>query len=474
MPIPYLTRSRLIAVISAGGVLLFVLLVLVWNFFTQPTIAPKLRLTLNVWGIFQDKDILDYFAKAYHEANPNVTVKYRNFGSAEFADYEPQILNTLAAGDGPDIFFINNTWLPRYLSALTPAPPSELAADDIREDFVDAVGADFVVDGKVYGAPLSLDALALFWNREMFNTAGIAGPPATWLEFVDNVARLRIINPDSSIGRAGAALGTAENIHRSTDVLSLLMIQNGCPMVDPVRGRARFTDTSNDGTVYPCAKALDFYTSFAKPGDKHYTWNRRLNYSLDAFYKQSEGNVAMIFDYAYSVAGIQKKAPYLDFGVAPLPQISVEPGAAKINYANYWAPVVAKRTIERFDDAYKRRGGDGCAAADNKTLVPAGPCWYAWDFIKFMLRRDNAQYYLEQTQLPAAQRSLIDWQKANVGANLKVFADAVLTARNWYQPDSNRTEQYLADAINDVLLRNLSSTEALQRVKDKIEVLFKK
>ena len=467
----YLTKMRLIVFGSAAG-----LIVLSIVFFAlglgRDRVQPVRDVSLEFWGIFQDRDLMDGLARSYMKTHQNVTIEYKGFGDSEFTDYEPMIVKTLAEGDGPDIFFINNTWLPRHLGKLVPAPSdfSSLSAAAVRRDFVDVVADDFVVKDPetgveaTYGAPLSLDTLALFYNKEMFNSASIASPPATWTEFQEVVQKLAVKDSAGNVLRAGAAIGTANNILRSTDILSLLMIQNGTKMVDDNHSRVEFSN--NVGSVRPGPAALAFYVQFASPSSPYYTWNRRMHFSVDAFY---ERQAAMMFGYAYNIDTIRKKAPYLDFGIAPVPQISVAAGADAFSYANYWSPVVTKKTLP---GEYKNLG---CTSGSVRPPIAASPCWYAWDFIMSMLLDAPAQEYLETTQRPAAQRHLIEWQRDTMpGQRLAIFATQGIFAKSWYQPDSSKVEQFMAAAIDAVQLRNVTVDEALKDAADQINALLAK
>ena len=465
----YLTKMRLIVFGSVAGVVilsavLFMLGILGGG--NDPIVGP---VKLEVWGIFQDRDLMEGLARSYMKAHQNVTIEYKGFGDSEFTDYEPAIVKTLAEGDGPDIFYINNTWLPRHIGKLVSAPRDLLSADDVRQYFVDVVAKDFVAKDPdtgveaTYGAPLSLDTLALFYNKEMFNSASIASPPATWTEFQEVVQKLAVKDSAGNVLRAGAAIGTANNILRSTDILSLLMIQNGTKMVDDNHSKVEFLN--NVGSVRPGPAALAFYVQFASPSSAYYTWNRRMHFSVDAFY---ERQAAMMFGYAYNVDTIRKKAPYLDFGIAPVPQISVAAGADAFSYANYWSPVVTKKTLP---GEYKNLG---CTKGSVRPPVAASPCWYAWDFITSMLADKPAREYLETTQRPAAQRHLIEWQRDNAGQRLAIFATQGIFAKSWYQPDSSKVEQFMAAAIDAVQLRNVTVDEALKDAVDQMNALLAK
>ncbi len=73
------------------------------------TAAP---VTLKIWKPFADSGQMQPLLTAYQQIHPNVQFEYTK---KNIDNYEGDLLNSLAAGNGPDIFSINNSWLPKYL-----------------------------------------------------------------------------------------------------------------------------------------------------------------------------------------------------------------------------------------------------------------------------------------------------------------------------------------------------------------------
>lgn len=164
-------------------------------------------------------------------------------------------------------------------------------------------------------------------------------------------------------------------------------------------------------------------------------------YSVDAFV---EGETAMMINYSHHVATIRNRAPYLNFGVAPMPQIKGR--EFDINYANYWAFTVSKN-----QDPY---------------VVSE-----AWKFIVYLASKDNAQEYLEKARKPTARRDLVDWQKDD--SDLGVFAKQSLTARSWYQVDSDAIETIFAEIIKSIVLGTDTVNRAIEKATSQVTLLMK-
>lgn len=417
--------------------------------------------TLTVWRVFDDDSTLAKIMSAYQALHPNISFEYRQLRYDEFED---ELIRAFAQGEGPDIFCVHNTWLGKYESLIEPLPDSltipysetrgtikkeivytvqeepTLSQRALKSNYVDVVVADVLrsyqpnakeeAEDRIFGLPLGMDSLALYYNKDLLNAAGIPEPPSTWTQFQDQVTQLTQINTSDSIVQSGAAIGTSQNVERAFDILSILMMQNGTQMTDS-RGRATFAQETDAGFLG--GEAVRFYTDFANPLKAVYTWNEDMPDSFDAFVS---GNTAFFFGYSYHHALIKAANSKLSFAVSPLPQID---GGKTVNYANYWVETVAKST-----DA-----GD-----------------WAWDFVQFATDENQVTDYLEAAKKPAALRSLINSQLED--EVLSIFAGQTLTADSWYRgSDASVVEEAMLDLINAFLAGD-EQERALKDAQNKV------
>src|SRR3989338_7991073 len=63
--------------------------------------------TLEFWGVFDDRSAFDKVTRDFQALNPGIKVLYRQFS---YEDYEKSLIDALAAGTGPDVVMVNNTW----------------------------------------------------------------------------------------------------------------------------------------------------------------------------------------------------------------------------------------------------------------------------------------------------------------------------------------------------------------------------
>ncbi|MDO8240637.1 MAG: extracellular solute-binding protein [Candidatus Moranbacteria bacterium] len=442
-------------------------LVVVSGFGCKQTNPKKYLINLEVWGLFDDQDTFAEIIDNYKKTNPNIgKITYKKLMPDT---YKQEVMDALAAGNGPDIFLIQNNWLAPFANKIYPAPLTFLTEKRFKDNFVDVVAQDFLNTDGAYAVPLSVDSLGLYYNKDLFNAAGITNPPKDWNEFVETSRKLTKLDASNQIVISGAAMGTAYNINRSTDILNLLMLQNQTEMIDATGGRAMFDQIAKkEGrSSIPGQEALDFYTQFANSSSSQYSWNSKMHYSTDAF---SEGTLGMMVNYSWQMDTIAKKSPKLNFAVAPVPQL---PESVPVNYANYWAFAVAKN---------KTPDTAGIPPAQAALVTNDIRVAEAWGFLLYLttkpeqsvatstgvsgagqtvnLNFDPAKNYLEKTHKVAARRDLIEQQKTD--AKLGPFAEGNLIAKNWYQINSEAIEYLFADMINQVNRGQSSVADALK------------
>lgn len=421
----------------------------------NPKVKEKMKpITLTYWRVWDENDAFDDIIAKYNALHPFITIKYKKF---RIDEYEQALLEAFATDRGPDIFSIHNTWIGKYKDKgmIVPMPASvtmvypeeegalkkeivphlrttkSISLREIKNNFVDVVYDDVVIEAtnkdtgltkeEVFGLPLSVDTLAMFYNKDLINNAGISVPPEYWnRKFQQDVKKLTKQDAKGQIIQAGVSLGGSENIDRFSDILSALMMQNGAEMMGE-NGIVSFhaVPAAFSSKKYnPGLEALRFYTDFANPAKEVYSWNNSLDNSLDMFV---QGKLGIMFGYAYHLPVIKSKNPKLDFSIVGLPQI--EGNSKSVNFANYWVESVSNKS---------------------KSLDEA------WDFIQFETREAQVKTYLEKTKKPTALRSLINEQVDDF--DIGIFASQVLTAKSWYRGvNALAAEAFIGDMIDEVV-----------------------
>ncbi len=414
------------------GVGIFALLVagIIVAFNLRQGIGPQV--TLTVWGT-DDPSVWDGTIQGYKLVRRNAEVDYRKIDAG---NYRSELLDALASGKGPDIFFIGNRDLWADKEKIATSSPSQFGLSALRQFFPTVVEQDFTIDGQVFALPLYIDTMAMLVNRDLFDQAGIATIPTSWEEFLRDIPKLRSISSENQILRAAAAIGGSEaTVDAGTDLLQLLLMQNGAKMNDESKASASFASESG----YAGFRAFDFYLQFANAGSPYFTWNDGQRNSVEAF---AGGKIAAIFDYASALARIKKIGPFLNVRAAQMLQPL---GASQaVNFARY----------------------EGLAVSRQSRI----PGW-AWDFVTFAATDQSAaKSYSDATSRPPALLSLISRKSGD--PDLEVFAGQALTARSWVVPSDAGVRDILNRAIQDTLGGKTDSPTALSQAEGQINQLF--
>ena len=114
----------------------------------------------------------------FEQANPNISIKYEVITQM----FHENILASFGAGVAPDIFYVDSAWSPIFIDKGALYPISELADQSFINQFYPFLLEPFKKDGKLYGLPKDWSMLALFYNKKLFEQAGLTKPPETWEE----------------------------------------------------------------------------------------------------------------------------------------------------------------------------------------------------------------------------------------------------------------------------------------------------
>jgi multiple sugar transport system substrate-binding protein len=465
----------------------------------RQTSSTGYEVRLEVWGLFDDSDVMAKAISEYQKRNPSV--KEIVYKKMTIDSYENDLMDALATGNGPDIFLIHNTWLPKHQAKLASAPVDNLSASQVpiltpkqvQDQFVDVVSSDFVSDGKIFALPLSVDSLALYYNKDLLNQAGVSTPPATWMDFDAAVKKITRVDSLGNINLSGAAMGMSSDasagsgkINRATDIITLLMMQSGANMINAQTKQASFSDfikSNSGGEMSPGEQALAYYTKFTSPSNVEYSWNSLQHNSIDSFI---EGKTAMMLSYSWNIPKIQSKAPKLNLGIASVPQNKDASGnEIDIDFANYWGYAVSANKVQNQDFVAQATQNKNTYATPDQRVAEA------WKFIRFFAMPpsasatlpkpavttdsanfDSAAEYIANQNKPAARRDLIEKQKTDL--LLGPFADGNLIAKSWPQPDNLAVEKIFDDMIDNVALKGGKIHDAIQQAQNSVNVLIRK
>ena len=362
-------------------------------------------IVLNYYKMYDDADFIQPFISEYEASHPGLKINYRQF--LNFDDYLELIINKMAEGGGPDIFSMQNTWFYTNYKKLTPLPKEQATVEDYDKVFVDVASKDLVrtdQDGvkQVFGVPMTIDTLALYYNKDHFSDklASKGRPSETWSELMDDVAKLTEV--DNSFSRfkvSGIALGRADNVNRAVDVYYLLLLQYGVDFYNDLMSKVIFAENQQGVVDNAALSALDIILSFSDENNKNYSWNEFINTDIDNYREIDafvRGDVSMIIGYAFTYDEIMDRINVLSsrgentiskdaVKTSLMPQLSSEftSKQKRTAYASYFAETVSRNS--KYPDI-------------------------AWDFLIFLVNKENQQKYFAFSHNPTSRRDLIKTQ----------------------------------------------------------------
>ncbi len=384
---------------------------------------------LTYWRTWQEAAMIQPIVDEFQKLHPNVAIEIRDI---DLGSYDTELTRAAQTGNLPDIFSVQNDWLPRYVEYTTPAPETVYTEKVYKDTFVDVAQEELLYNGKIHGVTLGVSTLGLYYNQEIFRQAGLE-PPQNWEQFVE-VSRKLTQKNGATITRSGAALGTS-NVHQAADIQAALILQNGAKLTDSPPTRSLIAQPSSDGYAAG-AKALDFYASFARPSLQNYAFSDALGYTVEAFAK---GQVAMMINYPFKEPELNNYKrtvnPGLDYRTAKLPQIA---GEKEVNFAQFWAEAVNKNSLHSE---------------------------IAWDFIRFAATKDNQRTYNKASYRPTSRKDLITEQKGD--EYLGAFVSQLGTAQTFYRGNDKETIGYFYNT-NVSILSGLDAQLAAKNLERKV------
>lgn len=363
--------------------------------------------TLIYWGLWENEEIIKPVIAEYESKHPGIKITYLKQSQRQ---YRERLQAAIRRGEGPDIFRFHNTWVPMLVNDLNPVPSTVMTSTEFSSTYYPVAVNDLVAGQTIYGIPLMIDGLGLYYNEDLFAAAGIANPPATWEELL--AMSPKIAKPEGNgFAVSAIALGTTANVEHYSDIIATMFMQNGAKLINPTGKEAE--------------EALIFYKKFATPTDPVYTWNDTMDNCVSAF---ANAKVAMIMAPSWRVFEIKQLNPKLHFKIAPIPQL---PGNA-VTWASYWVEGVSSRS-------------------KNQKA--------AWEFVKFLTSRDTAtKLYTEEqkTRLFGEPYARVDLGNTLTGDPYAgAYISQAVSARSF--PLASRTFdnglndkmiQYMENAIN--------------------------
>ncbi|MFF7560844.1 extracellular solute-binding protein [Streptomyces pseudovenezuelae] len=150
--------------------------------------------TVEWWNISTTepaKSVWAALAKKFEAANPKIKIKIVQL---ENDAYKSKMTALTASGKLPDIF---HTWGGGVLKQQVDAGLVEDLTDRTKpwaDGLLKVTKEPYILDDKVYGIPFDMGMIGFWYNKKLFQQAGVSEPPTTWGGFLEAVSKLKSKN----------------------------------------------------------------------------------------------------------------------------------------------------------------------------------------------------------------------------------------------------------------------------------------
>ncbi len=386
-------------------------------------------ITYGIWAGTQTPAMQE-IATAFTKENPNITVKIQE---RPYPEFWSTLQTGAAGGTAPDAFWMLAQQIRPY------ATGGQLLdlTDTVKDQKVDLGNYPKAVldlydqgDGKLYGLPKDVDTNAVWFNKAMFDKAGVAYPKAgwTWADFRETAKKLT--DPAAGTWGVAAPLDYQGGYYNS-------IFQAG--------GKVISDDGKTAEIDSPEAQAgIKFWTDLM--ADKSSPTLQQLS-DTEAETMFEQGKVAMYVSGAYWALKLYDNlAIRAKVDVAPLPtgvkQATVTSGIENVGYAGTKHPEETKKFL-LFASGEQAANIQAKSGAVLPAYQGTEKAWMA-----AMPEFKNLQTFIDakaySVPLPV-QGNAAEWQ----GLQAKYLTDAW----NGKTSVADATAQY-ADAIDKVLAEN--------------------
>lgn len=392
---------------------------------------------LSLWGTLPQRSMNDIVS----EMNQSDGDLYRiNYFEKSPSSYEEEIVNALASGKGPDFWIVSQDIALKSKDKLYLIPFVAYPERNFLDNFADA--SELLIDEKsesFLGLPFLIDPIVLFWNKNLFSSEGVSRPPRDWDEFTEAAQSLTRKNENGNIVQSGTALGEFSNINNAKDILAMMIMQAGNPIVTK-DSYGKLKAVLNEKTVTandPAISSAKFFSGFSNPVRNAYSWNKALPLAVNAFAKES---LAMYFGYASEAEIIKDKNPHLNFDIAETPQL--KDSKNKLTFGRLYFLAIMKNA-----SAAKKQAAFGAMVA--------------------MTTQPFAKAFAESVGMSSARRDILAEKSSD--AYFGIVNKSAVMSRAWLEPDGKETRAIFNEMMESITSGSLSASDATGRAKNKLE-----
>ena len=280
----------------------------VWGVLGVALCVAGKSVTVTLWdGYPEYKPVWEEAARAYEAAHPEVRIEMEFYPLREF---ERKVYVALPAGAGPDIFRAGLPYVIKYMEAGFIAKPPTEVAQFVREAYPQRMVDAVTYEGEVVAVPSGGGIKMLFWNKRMFEEAGLSGPPKTWEELIEYARRLTRYDEKGNVVRSGISLRLSGGGSGIAEKWWMFLLQAGGTILERTPN-GKFHNGYDNQAGHD---ALKLYIDLLY---KYKVDSFDIKHDAEAFALEQ---TAMFEREAWVIGYMKEHAPEVVYGTAPLPK----------------------------------------------------------------------------------------------------------------------------------------------------------
>lgn len=362
-------------------------------------------------------DAMNALIQQFEAANPDIEVKQV---TVPYANFRTRVAAAVTAGEGPDVVQLYYGWLDDDLNAhlLQKLPTDTFNPKQIDQDFFPFVQL-MKRDGAYYALPTAVRALALFWNKTIFQQAGLDPnkPPQTLQELVTDAERTTKRDSAGNLLVEGFALDPSAQDHQW--IREVLSRQFGGAPYSPDGKQVTYDSPAG-------IAAVTWYTDLITKN--HVGEIGFLSDQATAFKAQ---RAAMTVDGSFRLSDLDA-VHGLDYGVTQLPSYDGRGG----NFASYWVNGITSK-------------------AKGPTLAAAVK------FLAFLTTPDAMNLWLEKVGELPARKAVAETPAVEDNAKYGPFVRGLTDATTTHFVDETQQRTIFINMIDRIVLQHESVAQSV-------------
>jgi multiple sugar transport system substrate-binding protein len=358
--------------------------------------------------------------KDFEAQNPDIQVNLYIFtwdvGRQKIADM-------VAQGKPPTLARVATRWIPEYVAAGLLEPVDNYMSAEFSSQFIPLLineGSQY--EGRTFGLPITVSSRALYYNKTLFQQAGLTSPPANWVDLKNAAKAVHAVGPETyGFGIQGKEAETSTYFY-------YFLWGNGGEILTTDGTRPAFNGPEGQESAQFLKEMIDEGLTQPNPAES-------VRKDMETAFV--EGKLGMVITGPWLARRLQTEAPSLDYGLSTIP------------YQTTSTTLAAQDTLILFKQA------------ENKEA--------AWKFVEFL--------YADEYRLKYALGDGVLPEKISVARNPQItenpaynfFMEKLPTGR--FEPlnvKSADISNVVAEALQSAYRNETSTTEALNIAAAKV------